>query len=263
MIKEKKPVEIERSSPIPYYYQLANILREKIIKGEFKPNEQILSERELCERFQISRPVVRQALSILSQDGLIIRMKGRPPKVRKTKLAESVNQRYRGFYHEITISYGRHVKTKVIEKVFVKPPNKIIKHFGKKAKKILKLTRLRFVDNEPVVLTVAYFPSKISELIKNIDFTDVSLYEILIKRFSIESATVDSQIEAVIAKDKVAKLLTISKGSPLFYLKNISYRGDGRILDYSESWHRGDCFCFRIHAKPNTNPEFEAHYLKK
>jgi GntR family transcriptional regulator len=78
--------QLHRKSFVPLYFQLAEVLKERIEGGEWAPGSRFLSERELCAEFGISRTVVRPALTMLEGDGQLVRIKGRgtfvtPPKV--------------------------------------------------------------------------------------------------------------------------------------------------------------------------------------
>ncbi|MDU3348564.1 MAG: GntR family transcriptional regulator, partial [Clostridium sp.] len=68
---------IDKSSPIPVYYQLKNDLISKISEGVWKPGECIASERELCEIYGVSRMTIRQAIGELVQEGVLLRIKGK------------------------------------------------------------------------------------------------------------------------------------------------------------------------------------------
>lgn len=77
---------LRRTSPIPLYFQLAEILKERIEAGHWPAGGRFPSERELAEEFRISRTVIRPALDLLASDGQLVRIKGRgtfvtPPKV--------------------------------------------------------------------------------------------------------------------------------------------------------------------------------------
>jgi GntR family transcriptional regulator len=77
---------LDRTSFVPLYYQLQEVLKEQIESGIWSPGEALPSEPELARRFNISRVVVRQALAILQDDRQIVRVKGRgtfvaPPKL--------------------------------------------------------------------------------------------------------------------------------------------------------------------------------------
>ena len=68
---------IDRGVPIPYYYQLENLIRADIASGRYRPAGPILSERQLCEAYGVSRTTVRQAIARLVADGLLYHVKGK------------------------------------------------------------------------------------------------------------------------------------------------------------------------------------------
>ena len=72
-----KPDRIDFQSPVPYYAQLVQLLREKIHRGFWKVGEKIPGEQELCTQYGVSRTVVRQALGELELQGAVRRQKGK------------------------------------------------------------------------------------------------------------------------------------------------------------------------------------------
>jgi GntR family transcriptional regulator len=77
---------LDRSSFVPLYYQLQEVLKEQIESGVWSTGEALPSEPELARRFGVSRVVVRQALAILEDDRQIVRVKGRGTFVAEPKL---------------------------------------------------------------------------------------------------------------------------------------------------------------------------------
>ena len=69
--------QIDRNSPVPYYFQLAEIVEEEIVSGRWEPGTRLPSEPDLCDQYALSRTTIRQALARLEQKGLITRDKGR------------------------------------------------------------------------------------------------------------------------------------------------------------------------------------------
>jgi GntR family transcriptional regulator len=69
--------EIDRAVPIPYYYQLEVLLRDQIARGRWKAAQRVPSEKQLCERYGVSRTTVRQAVGNLVQQGLLYHLKGK------------------------------------------------------------------------------------------------------------------------------------------------------------------------------------------
>lgn len=68
---------IDRDVPIPAYYQLRQLIKEQIRQGILQPGDRIPTEAELCERYNLSRTPVRQALQQLVFEGLLVRTPGR------------------------------------------------------------------------------------------------------------------------------------------------------------------------------------------
>ena len=64
---------IDRASPVPFYFQLAEILEEEIVSGRWEAGARIPSENELCTHYSLSRTTIRQALARLGQEGLVRR----------------------------------------------------------------------------------------------------------------------------------------------------------------------------------------------
>lgn len=81
-------MELDKGSPIPVYYQLKNIILQKIKNGEYPPDTLIPSERELGEALGISRMTVRQALNQLVSEGALTRQKGKGTFVCRTKFEQ-------------------------------------------------------------------------------------------------------------------------------------------------------------------------------
>lgn len=69
--------DIDKSVPIPLYYQLKQMIKRDIEKGKYKPGDRLPTEQELCERFDISRQPVRHALTELVYEGILYRKPGR------------------------------------------------------------------------------------------------------------------------------------------------------------------------------------------
>src|ERR687890_1201850 len=77
---------LNRSSFVPLYYQLQELLKEQIESGGWKPGDRLPSESALARRYAVSRVVIRQALAILQDDGQIVRLQGRGTFVAEPKL---------------------------------------------------------------------------------------------------------------------------------------------------------------------------------
>jgi GntR family transcriptional regulator len=239
-------VSIRRDVPIPYYYQLIQVLQSEIHAGSWPPNAAIPSEHELCRMFNVSRTVVRQALGELVAKGLLYRVKGKGTFVTPSKLKERFIQRSDGFYREMT-SRGFTVRSSVLEQRIVEPPANVRDQLRlAQNSSTLKLERLRFVDEEPIQLVTTYIPSDLCPDLVTADLTTGSLYDMLRSRYGLAVASGVRVLEAVAAQRPVSTLLGLNKGAPLFKMESVSYLQDGRPLEYYVAWHRGDRSKFEI-----------------
>lgn len=91
---------IDRNSPAPFYFQLAQTLEGEITSGRWPSGTRRPSEPEMCEHFGLSRTTVRQALARLEQRGLIERLEGQGTFVQRTEAGLWLLQSSEGFFQD-------------------------------------------------------------------------------------------------------------------------------------------------------------------
>jgi GntR family transcriptional regulator len=231
---------IRRDLPIPYYYQLIQVLAEAIGEGVWVQDAPMPSEHELCATYGVSRTVVRQALGELAAHGVIYRIKGKGTFVAPRKVEEHFVQRTDGLYHDMT-SRGHTVTTRVLEQTVI-PPSPYVRRCLqlREDEPTLKIDRLRSVDGTVLLFVQTYLPFSLCPALLEVDLTERSLYAALQELCGLTVASGTRTVEAVSARSSMAHLLGISKGEPLLKIESISYLGDGRPIEYYEAWHRGD-----------------------
>ena len=237
---------IDFSSPIPYYLQLIDSLREKIQQKVWIPGGQIPGEQDLCEHYRISRTVVRQALKELEVDGTIIRRKGKGTFVAEPKISEGLVQKLTGFYQDM-VERGLIPGTRVLHQAVAPVTEKIGKQLGITAgSSVVVIQRLRFINDEPIQLVTTYIPEHFCPQLINEDLSNQSLYDYMEKQCGLVLARACRFIESVAANEIEAKLLDIERGAPLLMLDSISYLGDGTPVEYYHALHRGDRSRFEV-----------------
>src|SRR4051812_31968798 len=105
---------IDRDSPVPFYFQLAEVLEGEIRSGRWEPGARLASEPELSEHYGISRTTVRQALARLAQRGLIARRKGQGTFVEGGQPDLWLLQSSEGFFQDEVDRLGRTVTSRVL-----------------------------------------------------------------------------------------------------------------------------------------------------
>jgi GntR family transcriptional regulator len=165
-----------------------------------------------------------------------------------------------GFYDD-AVSQGQKVNTQVLE-LDVIPADEEISSFLEISinTPIIKLRRLRFINGEPVVVVNTYIPERLCPGLVKEDFSNQSLYHVLLEKYGLEAAQGIRTIESVNAFPQIAKLLGVSEGAALTLLKSTSRLADGTPLEYYISWHRGDRSRFTVHL---VNPKRSEILLDK
>jgi GntR family transcriptional regulator len=237
---------INFESRIPYYIQLMDILKEKVIHGNWRPGDQIQGEQDLCEVYGVSRTVVRQALRELELEGIINRRKGKGTFISLPKISESLAQKLTGFYQDM-VERGLKPVTKVLHQ-HVSPANENVARFLniKPGEKVIDIMRLRFINEEPIQLVTSYIPFEICPTLATVDLTNRSLYEYLESEGGVFIAKGRRYLEAVLANESEAALLGIERGSPLLMLDSISFSENGDPIEYYHALHRGDRSRFEV-----------------
>jgi GntR family transcriptional regulator len=231
---------IDRSSPVPYYYQLRQILEAEIASGRVSAGDRLPSEAELCNRYGVSRTVVRQTLSDLENESLIVRFKGRGSFVAGPKTSEHLVQSLTSL-HEDVQARGQQLETKVL-RLETEPVSPYVADILKLAPgaEIVLLERLRIVDGEPWQLTTAYLPYALGAPILELDMSQRSLYEVLEHELGLELHNGRRSVEAGLAGKIVAEHLAIRENDPVLVLSGATYLTDGRPIEHFVGIHRGD-----------------------
>ena len=237
---------IRRDVPIPYYYQLMQLLQEEIEGGTWSTRDPIPSEHELCDLYGVSRTVVRQALGALVANGLLYRVKGKGTFVAPHKLEEKFIQRSDGFFREMT-SRGLSVTSAVlVQEVTLPPPHVRHQLQLRDGEQTVRIDRLRSVEGQVLLFVQTYIPYELCPDLLTADLATGSLYALLRERHGLSVASGKRTVEAVLAHPPISTLLEVRKGAPLLKIESVSYLADGRPLEYYEAWHRADRSKFEI-----------------
>jgi len=234
------------NSPIPYYIQVKDRLKEQISQGLLKYGDQLPGEPTLCQLFSVSRTVIRQALAELEQEGFVSRRKGIGTFISEPEVYEKLSEDLTGFYQDMKVR-GRIPFSQMLKQEITSADPEVAKKLKiEPGYPVLRLYRLRYVDHEPIVLTDTYLPGNLVPGLEKMDLSTVSLYEILEKQFGLVVARSHRTIGATVANDHQADLFKIGKGDPLIVIDNITYTADGTPIEYYHGLYRGDRNIFEV-----------------
>lgn len=249
---ERRQAELSKSSPIPLYYQLAELIRERIRSGELVPGDQLPPERELAEQTGISRMTARQAVAHLVRNGSLVVKPGVGTFVAEPKLAYDALHLL-GFTEE-TARQGELVGSQVLEQAVVTAPPSIAHRLGLSTlKSVVKLVRLRSSGNVPLLLETSFLPAELCPGLESEDLEQNSLYVLLEMRYGLQLKRALQTLEAATANEYECELFQIQPGTPMLLLEGVTYTVDNRSVEYFKAVYRGDRLKFEVESHREAN----------
>ncbi len=243
---------INKQSRIPFYYQLADILREVIQESTSEEETEFLpSENELVQSYQISRATVRQALSLLEREGLVHKAKGKGTYIAKhrvryplTKLISTTEEmQRRGWKSGIEVLSFEEIETHspITESLEIDS-----------SEKVYELCRLRLGNDEPVGLQWAYMPVKIYPGLIDHNL-ETSLTQVVDEQFGIIFWSAHEFLRARLPTKFEAKQLQIPKNLPVIYMERITFSPEGNPVEFLQSVWRSDKYEYEFSLTRSAN----------
>ena len=206
------------------------------------------SEFELCQTYDVSRTVVRQALGGLERVGAIYRIKGKGAFRAERKVAVYLLENPQGF-HANMADQGLALETQALQHSVISAPSQVATALRiAEGRSVLALERLRLLEGDPIFLGTTYVPSDLCCDFSEEDYTG-SLNEALARRCGLQPTRGKRIIETTGAGSYEAQLLQVSVGTSLFRLQAITYAQDDRPMEYTIAWLRGDRIAFEVNLK--------------
>ncbi len=231
---------IDKSSPAPYYRQLKDILRAEIAQRDLRPGDRLPGDHELCERYGVSRPVVRQALSELQYEGVLERVKGRGTFVAPPLTSQSLVQSLTGLFDDVA-AMGRKLRSEVRTLKVSEAGADVAARLRRPAgTAVVEIERLRFVDDEPWVYTVSHVPAALAPDLVDQDLREQSLYGLLERRYGMRLTRSRRTVEAHSAGTSLAGDLGLPRNGAVLKLTAVSYGADNEPVETFVAYHRGD-----------------------
>ncbi len=236
-------VDIVRSGPLPRYYQLKEIIREQVRSGAWRPGEPIPSERELCERYGISRMTARQSITELVNEGLLYREQGRGTFVGRPKIAQQL-LRLTGFTEDITAREQRPGTRVLAAEMWPADEATTERLRVRPGQPVFRLHRLRLADAEPLALETAIVSFMGCERLLEDDLERTSLYRLLETKYHQPLLEAEQEVEAGLAGAEEAEALGIAPGGPVLLTRRVTVTERQRPIEYATSVYRGDKYRF-------------------
>ena len=233
-------MEFDNKDSIPLNVQLKNLLRAEILQGEYK--EKIPSERELMERFKVSRSTVRIAISRLVREGILEKRHGKGTFVYHRPIEEWLGNI--STYNEIIENMGMKPSTKLLYQGIDNSNSKILDALGVNESYVIE--RLRFADSVPVALEKQYYPLHIGLELAKFNLDEAVLYDLLESALGIKLWEAEQIISSATPTRDEARNLGVSQKGFVLVAERVTQDPDGKPIEYLKAVFRPDIYCFRI-----------------
>jgi GntR family transcriptional regulator len=229
-----------RSSQLPLYRQLKQLLVDRIERGEYRPGDLIPGEHELQDSFRLSRTTVRQAMQELERAGYVTRHRGRG-----TFVAEAPRA---GVGHSLH-AQGLRGGLRLLAADTVPAPDDVAARLQlPPGSQVFRSRRLRLADDQPIGYLVAHVSAELSAEIDPTRLADDGSLDYLRGGGVLAGSRAERTLEAALADIHAAEALGIAPGEPVLKIHRLLVAADGRPLEDSCGTYRGDRFRYRVAA---------------
>lgn len=220
------------------------LLRTELSEGRFDIGAQIPTERELTERFAVSRITIRQAIDSLVQEGVLMRQQGRgtfvlapPPRSTVTEFAGTL---------DVIETLGQSTDVRVLSTEYVPCPSRIAQDLRIETPQVhlLKVLRVRSSRGEPFEHLTNWVSPILSTQINPAELERRSLVSLLKER-GVKVDAADQIVSATLTTPEVSEFLETPVGSPLLQGHRIYYAGGTPVM-VLESLYRPDRYAYRV-----------------
>lgn len=233
------PEQVSRTSKLPLYHQLYEILRGMILRRQWQPGDLIPAEPELCEQYGVSRTTVRQVLDKLVQEGLIYRQRGRGTFVAQPTLEQAM-VRIVSFTQDMR-ERGLEPGTQVLSAGLVRASAETAARLEiEPDAELARLARLRLANGEPMAIEESCLVHRYCPGVLDADYAAVPLREALERGYGIRLVRARQIIRAILADRDQAQLLGVRTRSPLLYIERVSYSQHDVPVEYLVIRYRAD-----------------------
>lgn len=235
-------ITLDRSSPVPLYFQVAEQFEQAILSGEIGPGHRIENEIALAQGLGLSRPTMRQAIQVLVDKGMLVRKRGVGTQVVHGTVRRSVELTS---LHDDLTSAGQEPRTQLLT-LTREPADEPVAGALQVdvGVEVWSVERLRFIGAEPLALMRNYLPVDTLDL-SAVDLEHDGLYAVM-RRAGITMRVAKQRIGARGAVQREATLLNERRNAPLLTMQRTAYDDGGRAVEFGRHAYRPDLYQFEL-----------------
>ncbi|WSB05299.1 GntR family transcriptional regulator [Streptomyces sp. NBC_01794] len=235
-------LSVDRTSPVPLYFQLSQQLEAAIERGTLTPGSLLGNEIELANRLGLSRPTVRQAIQSLVDKGLLVRRRGVGTQVVHSQVKRPLE--LSSLYDDLEAA-GQRPATIVLRNAFEPASAEVACALGvPEGSDVQLIERLRFAHGEPMARLRNHLPAGLFECdTERLEAT--GLYRMM-RTAGITLHSARQSVGARAATELEAELLTEEIGAPLLTMERTTFDDTGRAVEFGSHIYRASRYAFEF-----------------
>jgi GntR family transcriptional regulator len=239
---------IERGSPVPFYQQLAGILREDIISGRLTREQRLATEFELMDTYAVSRTTVRQTIALLQKEGLISVHRGKGTFVAPSRIEPELSA-LTGFVEDMQ-ALGLSASARVLGLRHEKASARVAEALRVSPGDVVtRLTRIRLAEEAPVSFEYSFLPLELGRRVAEENLEISPIFTLLEEKYGIALGEASYRIEAMGATSVVADALEVKRGAAVLAIERTTYSAAGVPVDFEQMFYRGDRIRYTMRLK--------------
>ena len=233
-------VDLDRTGPMPLYFQVSSRLEAAIRSGDIPPGARLENEIAIGQRLGLSRPTVRRAIQELVDKGLLVRRRGIGTQVVQGQVTRQVE--LTSLYEDLQTAHHE-PGTRVLSHEIVQATDTIASGLGVQAgDDVVYIRRQRSTDGIPVAVLENYLPAEFRDITTE-QLEQRGLYQLLRAR-GVAIQIAKQKIGARRVHGDESELLDIEKGSPVLTMERIAFDNSGRAIEFGQHCYRPDMYSF-------------------
>lgn len=246
-----RPVPLARPRPAwsgrtaILHAQIRDALTASIAAGEPPPGSRLPTESELMARYGVSRTTVRHALADMTAAGLIVRHAGRGTFVAEPVIEQEL-RRLTGFVEDME-AIGMEASARVVSLAPVAADPHVARRLRLAAgEPVLRIERVRLANGQPISFDETYLVADIGRSIAEENLTLDPIFALMEQKYGVALGEAEYLVHAATAGRRVAGLLDLRPGAPIFLIERTTFSADGRAIDFERLHYRGDRVRYRM-----------------
>ncbi len=236
--------------PVPLYHQLKQILRSEIERGTYKPSDRLPSEPEMIQLYGVSRITVRQALSELETEGIVIRRHGKGTYVMERHIEQEL-VRLTDFVEDMELA-GLAPSSQVLALTREAAKQHVTEVLGLNVEtEVVRIDRLRLANERPIAFDTTWLPLRFGLLLSEEMLRQETIYHILETHYAIPVEAGTFHITAANASTELAHRLHVTLNAALLLIQRTSYTTNNVPLYFQERYYRPDRVNYSVSLRRN------------